>query len=241
MQANPAPPTVADDGQIGPDKRARIMNAARAVFMAVGYANASMDAITREAGVSKATVYAHFGSKAQLFGAMVAEECGRRLAPEAPGTVSAESLPAPAGRPASPVALASAPARGFSLIPQAHAGTLPVPSRAATSHAAIATGGTWGVQVGAFASENLARAAAGQARDAIGPNGTRTAVERVAQGRTTLYRARVIGLSHRNAAEQACDRMRSRGALRLKVMWTSRAFGGVARVIWPFRTPSTWP
>ena len=31
-------------------------------------------------------------------------------------------------------------------------------------------------------------------------------------GRTTLYRARVIGLSHRNAAEQACDRMRSRGA-----------------------------
>ena len=68
MQANPAPPTVVEDGQTGPDKRARIMNAARAVFMAVGYANASMDAITREAGVSKATVYAHFGSKAQLFG-----------------------------------------------------------------------------------------------------------------------------------------------------------------------------
>jgi TetR/AcrR family transcriptional repressor of mexJK operon len=91
VQADPAPPTAAEDGQIGPDKRARIMNAARAVFMAVGYANASMDAITREAGVSKATVYAHFGSKAQLFGAMVAEECGRRLAPEAPGTVSAET------------------------------------------------------------------------------------------------------------------------------------------------------
>lgn len=72
-----------------PDKRAQILLAARRVFMAVGYANASMDAITREAGVSKATVYAHFGSKAQLFGAMVAEECERRLKPGAPLDVSA--------------------------------------------------------------------------------------------------------------------------------------------------------
>ncbi len=76
-------------GQSGGDKRAQIMKAARAVFMAVGYANASMDAITREAGVSKATVYAHFGSKAQLFGVMVAEECGSRMKPGAPLEVSA--------------------------------------------------------------------------------------------------------------------------------------------------------
>jgi cell division septation protein DedD len=132
------------------------------------------------------------------------------VSPGDPGTVRAEPLP-PA-RPAAPVALAAAPSRGFSLIPQAHASTLPVQPRSTASQSAIATGGAWGVQVGAFASENLARAAAGQARDVIGPNGTRTAVERVSQGRTTLYRARVIGLTHRDAAEQACGRMRSRGA-----------------------------
>jgi len=66
------------------DKAGVILAAARAVFMESGYANASMDAITRRAGVSKATVYAHFGSKAQLFGAMVRHECDQRLAPGAP-------------------------------------------------------------------------------------------------------------------------------------------------------------
>jgi cell division septation protein DedD len=64
------------------------------------------------------------------------------------------------------------------------------------------------VQVGAFASENLARASAGQARERIGTSGTRTVVERVTQGRNTLYRARVVGLGSRNAAEQACGRVR---------------------------------
>jgi cell division septation protein DedD len=134
-----------------------------------------------------------------------------------PGTIRAEPLPTlnapPAARPA-PQALAAAPAptsRGFSLIPQAQAGTLPAAPRNAAP-AAIATGGAWGVQVGAFASENLARAAAGQARDMMGANGARTVVEPVPQGRSTLYRARVVGLSTRSAAEQACDRLRGRGA-----------------------------
>lgn len=126
-----------------------------------------------------------------------------------PGTIRSEPLTpfaAPAGR---PTALAAAPApaaRGFSLIPQAQASTLPrAPAPAASA------GGAWGIQVGAFASENLARAAAGQARDAAGASGTRVVVEPVAQGRGQLFRARVIGLSSRNAAEQACDRQR-RGA-----------------------------
>jgi len=34
-----------------------------------------MDTIAREAGVSKATVYAHFGSKEDLFGAVIEREC----------------------------------------------------------------------------------------------------------------------------------------------------------------------
>jgi cell division septation protein DedD len=125
------------------------------------------------------------------------------VSPGDPGTIRSEALPP----------IAAAP-RSFSLIPQAQAGTLPVVPRPATPSAtpAVVTSGNWGVQVGAFASENLARAAAGQARDMVGTGGTRAAVEPVAQGRSTLYRARIIGLSSRTAAEQACDRLRSRGA-----------------------------
>lgn len=130
--------------------------------------------------------------------------------PGDPGTISTEPLaPPPAARPAPPTLLATAP-RGFSLIPQAHAGTLPVAPRPAAP--APAAGGGWGVQVGAFGSENLARSAAGQARDLIGARSARTVVERIPQGRTTLYRARVIGLSDRGAADQACTRLRGRGA-----------------------------
>jgi cell division septation protein DedD len=129
--------------------------------------------------------------------------------PGDPGTVGAESL-APAIRPAAPTALAAAsPSRGFSLIPQAHAGTLPAPLRAPA--AASSGGGAWGVQVGAFASANLARTAADRARDQVGARGTRVVVEPVRQGRGTLYRARVVGLSSRAAADQACDRLRGRG------------------------------
>jgi hypothetical protein len=67
------------------------------------------------------------------------------------------------------------------------------------------------VQVGAFASENLARVSANQARDVVQTLGARTAITPVRQGNTTLYRARVTGLT-RSGAEQACTRMRNRGA-----------------------------
>ncbi|WP_439595572.1 transglycosylase SLT domain-containing protein [Falsiroseomonas sp.] len=108
-----------------------------------------------------------------------------------------------------PPGLAAAPARsGFALIPQAQASTLPA-RPAPSAAAAPAGGGGWAIQVGAFASENLARAAAGQARDRVGASGTRTLVQAAPQGRTTLYRARVLGLADRSAAEQACERIRS--------------------------------
>jgi hypothetical protein len=66
------------------------------------------------------------------------------------------------------------------------------------------------VQVGAFASENLARAAAAAARDQVALLGARPVVVPVRQGRETLYRARVIGLS-REAAMAACQRLGGRG------------------------------
>jgi TetR/AcrR family transcriptional regulator, mexJK operon transcriptional repressor len=55
----------------------QILAAARAVFMAEGYGAASMDAIAREANVSKATLYAHFSGKEELFAAVIRERCAQ--------------------------------------------------------------------------------------------------------------------------------------------------------------------
>src|ERR687894_3210836 len=65
----------------GPKPRA-ILDAAAELFLAHGFAAVSMEAVARQAEVSKATLYAHFSGKDALFGAMVAERCGR-LAVEA--------------------------------------------------------------------------------------------------------------------------------------------------------------
>ncbi|WP_296815446.1 TetR/AcrR family transcriptional regulator [Brevundimonas sp.] len=48
-------------------KRRVILSAARRRFMADGYAAAAMERISREAGISTATLYAHFPGKAELF------------------------------------------------------------------------------------------------------------------------------------------------------------------------------
>src|SRR6266404_5931196 len=57
-----------------------ILAAAKRSFLAAGFGAVSMDAIAREAGVSKATVYAHFAGKEELFGAMIGRECERYFA-----------------------------------------------------------------------------------------------------------------------------------------------------------------
>jgi TetR/AcrR family transcriptional repressor of mexJK operon len=61
-------------------KAALILRGARKAFLAGGFGAVSMDTIAREAGVSKATVYAHFGSKEELFGAVVADVAEQRFA-----------------------------------------------------------------------------------------------------------------------------------------------------------------
>ena len=111
----------------------------------------------------------------------------------------------------------AAPFRGFGIVGTAQASTLPgapvpppTPRTAPAAPAAAAGGNQWSVQVGAFASENLARTSANQARDVVAAMGTRTVVTPVRQGSATLYRARVTGLS-RASAEQACARLRARG------------------------------
>ena len=61
-------------------KAVSILAAAKRAFLAAGFGAVSMDAIAREASVSKATVYAHFGSKEELFGAVIGRECERYFA-----------------------------------------------------------------------------------------------------------------------------------------------------------------
>ena len=55
-------------------KERRILDAALSVFAATGYSGASMDAIAANAEVSKPTLYQYFGSKEQLFAAMMLEK-----------------------------------------------------------------------------------------------------------------------------------------------------------------------
>jgi AcrR family transcriptional regulator len=68
-------------------KAEAILAAAERAFLAGGFGAVTMDAIAREAAVSKATVYAHFTGKEELFGAVVAHVSERRF-----GGFSAEAL-----------------------------------------------------------------------------------------------------------------------------------------------------
>jgi TetR/AcrR family transcriptional repressor of mexJK operon len=61
-------------------KAESILAAAKRTFLAAGFGAVSMDTIAREAGVSKATVYAHFAGKEALFGAVIGRECERYFA-----------------------------------------------------------------------------------------------------------------------------------------------------------------
>ena len=60
-------------------KRAAILEAAKQMFTRLGFDGASMDQIAAEAGVSKLTVYSHFGDKETLFGAAVKSHCETQL------------------------------------------------------------------------------------------------------------------------------------------------------------------
>ena len=49
------------------------------MFTAHGFDGVSMDQIAAEAGVSKLTVYSHFGDKETLFAAAVQRQCEEQL------------------------------------------------------------------------------------------------------------------------------------------------------------------
>ena len=65
-------------------KRRMILRVARRHFMAEGFAGTGMEAVARDAGISTATLYAHFPGKRDLFSWVLddaADEFSRRLAP----------------------------------------------------------------------------------------------------------------------------------------------------------------
>lgn len=56
-------------------KHSVIAKAAKEIFIENGYADSSMEAIAKRAGVSKVTVYNHFENKEDLFGQIMVEHC----------------------------------------------------------------------------------------------------------------------------------------------------------------------
>ena len=65
------------------EKRRGILRVARKHFMTEGYAATGMEAVARDAGVSTATLYAHFPGKADLFNNVIEDasnEFARRMA-----------------------------------------------------------------------------------------------------------------------------------------------------------------
>lgn len=77
--------TRADSKPAGPGrpkdlaKRAAILDAAKRLFVLQGFDGVSMDQIAAEAGVSKLTVYSHFGDKDILFAEAVRAHCERGM------------------------------------------------------------------------------------------------------------------------------------------------------------------
>ena len=60
-------------------KREAILEAAKGLFVRLGFDAVSMDQIAAEAGVSKLTVYSHFGDKDALFAAAVESHCTQAM------------------------------------------------------------------------------------------------------------------------------------------------------------------
>lgn len=62
------------------DKERVVLDAATSVFLAHGFSAATTDMIQREAGVSKATMYALFPNKEALFAAVIERQCAKMTA-----------------------------------------------------------------------------------------------------------------------------------------------------------------
>jgi AcrR family transcriptional regulator len=64
----------------GEPRRVELLDAATAVFLEHGYANATIELVVARAGASKSTIYSFFGDKEGLFSALIEERAERILA-----------------------------------------------------------------------------------------------------------------------------------------------------------------
>jgi TetR/AcrR family transcriptional repressor of mexJK operon len=76
MAVETAEPTIT---QLPDRKEEQILDASRALFLELGYADTSMDLVAQRARVSKTTLYTRFPSKEALFAATIKSECQRRM------------------------------------------------------------------------------------------------------------------------------------------------------------------
>ncbi len=85
VASNPNPATPEPAKQAGPGrpkdlgKRAAILDVAKRLFSHNGFDGVSMDQIAAEAGVSKLTVYSHFGDKESLFSSAIRAKCEEQM------------------------------------------------------------------------------------------------------------------------------------------------------------------
>lgn len=85
VASNPNPATPELARPTGPGrpkdlgKRAAILDVAKRLFSQNGFDGVSMDQIAAGAGVSKLTVYSHFGDKESLFSAAIRAKCEEQL------------------------------------------------------------------------------------------------------------------------------------------------------------------
>ncbi len=70
--AEPSAGLAAYRARITREKRDGVLDAATALFLSDGYDRTSLDAVAKRAGVSSATLYKHFPTKADLFGGIMA-------------------------------------------------------------------------------------------------------------------------------------------------------------------------
>ena len=85
------------------DRRAQLVGAAAAAFLAAGFDATSMEAVAERAGVTRLIVYRHFDSKEALYRAVldsVVESLRSEFDPVAPSGVAAAPAPPANGTPA---------------------------------------------------------------------------------------------------------------------------------------------
>lgn len=89
--------------ELKPDRRDLILDAAEKLFLSLGLRGTSMEAIAKQAGVAKPTLYKHFADKQAVFDALLSRLIGelRRIAETAltgPGSASERVAAALSGK-----------------------------------------------------------------------------------------------------------------------------------------------